>query len=720
MSIQRINIGQNENDGKGDSLRVGMAKVNSNFEDLEQSISSTIEATQQVDRKVDATATLANEARSTGSEALGAAQGVSEALLNHQAAEDPHPQYLTSGQSLGDGIAIFLGKLAKALRFRSVKAGTGIQIDVVNDTLVIKATGGNQGTVTSVNGKAPNASGVVTLLPSDLGALASAAQSVDSAKLGGQLPSYYAKGADLGSTNTALDALTVEVGKKAYAPSGVGPWWVKNNKWITAELADITGTLPRARLAASVVPKVAAFTKRVGTIDEYARMAVLTADGQLLVWGDAAAGLLGIGMNANVASPSRPQFSPELPSGIVITEFILSRRQMYALASNGWVYSAGENPYGELGHGDTTNRRVMTRIEYFVSNGVSIKKMFADSGRYHAGGYAYFLDGAGKVYCCGVNGWGVMGTGDRANKLTPTAIPGITGIVDVELCASQVGVAYLRNAAGDLWSAGHNALGALGSGSATETNLFAKVPGITGVKKVQVYGDYNSNASAHGNGAMALLANGDVYVTGWDGYGIAGQDTGASVTRTSFAKIPGLADIVDIGASGGYYNYAWAITRTGRLYVWGHAGQGVQGVGTNPTYSPTPTQPVGWSGNSAGDPPFIGKIVKIEAQRAAFGHQHFVLLDTDNKLWFLGHDYGRYVGEPGYIMRWAPIPLPTFLTPGEKIVDIRTHGYDGTYRLFILTDDQNLYVLGDNTNGVATAAVNRTMPQITTFQRVFA
>lgn len=733
MELQPIKVGQIPNDGKGDTFRDAALKMNANFQALDVQGKEHAQRLAEVEQKaaagVTAGQTAQQAAEAAQQAAAEAAQQAAQGDATHANAADPHPQYVQGAASLGNALALFVGRVAGMLRFRSLKAGTGIKITAGADELLIEATGGNVGTVTSVNGISPNASGEVTVTPFAVGALGVNNTAVDSSRLAGKLPSHYATAAAVEGVSQGLASLTTEVGKKAPVPAGAGPWWMKAGVWVAASLGDLAGTLGRTRLDGTAVPRVAAFSKPCSAPFDYPNMLVKTADGNLLGWGETTYGALGVGLTSGIVGPSRPIWTPEVPPGVTVTEFVHCRRTAYAVLSNGWVYSAGEQGSGELGQGDTTPRRFMTRIDWFAIRGIPIKKVFASTGRQSYGVGVFFLDAAGNVYSCGNNQNGHLGDGTALNKTLPTQVPGVTGIVDVSLNCSQVGIAFLRNAAGELWATGHSYYGTTALGlpyGSPQVMTFTKVPGFSGVSKVVVCGDYNSNSSAYGDASFALV-NGELYSAGWNGYGISGLGPSTTGARSTFTKIPGLSGVVDFGAFGGYYGTAWAVTDAGRLYVWGHNGQGVMGIGsTNSVDNPTPTQPVGYASESTGyapvttgDPPFVGGIVKVEGARTAFGHQHMVLLDTSNRLWFIGHDYCQFVGLPTYITRWTQIPPPRWVTPGEKITDFRLYGIDGEYRLFILTDDQNLYVIGSNAYAAATAGVNRTLPVINSIQKVF-
>lgn len=465
-------------------------------------------------------------------------------------------------------------------------------------------------------------------------------------------------------------------------------------------------SLDRSKLAPSAVTKVKGFPTRQQADFPYPHMMVRMMDDTLLGWGRTYAMALGINETADTtAIPRKPVFNVAIPAGVTVKDFVIANASAWVLMSNGWVYSAGQNQSGQLGHGDTTARSVFTRIEYFVTNSITVDKIFAAGSR-NAINYAgaYFLNAAGNVWSCGYNAAGQLGVGDTTNRTTPTAISGaISGVADITIGASNQASVFLRKTDGSLYACGYNGQGSLGLGDTTNRSAFTLVTGITGVAEVWSTSCDNPGIAAH---TVARLTNGDVYACGFNAYGQLG--VGDTTNRTGFTKIASLENIVSIGCSGGYYGYSWAVSNTGRLYTWGYNAQGVIGDGSTVNRT-SPFNVVGWSGNTVQDPPFVGKISKVVAHLNGNGYQHLVVLDTDGKLWFSGHDYGFYCGDAAAQRnRFTPFLPFTLESATEKIVDLMCHGNDTTYRHFLLSDDNKLYAIGDNAYGVCQAGYTAT------------
>jgi alpha-tubulin suppressor-like RCC1 family protein len=103
--------------------------------------------------------------------------------------------------------------------------------------------------------------------------------------------------------------------------------------------------------------------------------------------------------------PQRVVFDPTTtvpPSTATIVDWAFTNANLYVVYSNGWVYSGGSNTYGQLGHGDTTDRAYLKRIEYFVTNALSVTKVWANGGfgTTNGGGPVYFQASDFSMYGC--------------------------------------------------------------------------------------------------------------------------------------------------------------------------------------------------------------------------------------------------------------------------------------------------------------------------------
>ena len=150
---------------------------------------------------------------------------------------------------------------------------------------------------------------------------------------------------------------------------------------------------------------------------------------------------------------------------------------MYALIenTNGTrdLYSWGYNGYGQLGHGDTSQRQNPTQISLNASTYGRIVEIWSSGGNY---GYLMVLTDKGHLYACGYNGYGQLGRGNSSNHYTLS-----TGRVDA------------------------NAFGTL-----TGTNQRVKKFSINGS------GSHGFNAVVRGDGSA--------YTWGYNGYGNLGHN----------------------------------------------------------------------------------------------------------------------------------------------------------------------------------------------------
>lgn len=492
---------------------------------------------------------------------------------------------------------------------------------------------------------------------------------------------------------------------KQYGQGGALVDGVVNNGQIIEVREDGANWVILNPSAASSALYVQALPKDLDAEHLYSKFCVLMSNGLIASWGRGDYYALGRGrVDGITIKPAFASFSPSIPQGVSVVDFTADGNINYAVLSNGWVYSCGNNAtYGALGHGDTTDRTVYTRVEYFVTNTITAVKAWVFTSRVTPNAAtAFVLDDNGDVYSCGYANVGRHGQGDTATKTNFALVTGsIPPIVDVVACAaSYYSHVMLLDEDGDLWAAGYNGNGELGLADTANRTIFTGLTSLPNpVTKVCVSSGFNATTGAAFAGhTMALTSNGDVYAWGYNGYGQLGH--GDTSSRTAPVKITALSNIVDIGAHGGLYGYSWAIDSDGKLYTWGYNNHGALGQGTTSNIS-TPTLVARWSGGVE-TPPFEGIISKVVG-RSGVGYNELLLLDTDGNIYFAGYQSGAILLETATsITSFTPVTPFQLNSPGEKIVDIIFCGYDGYSNYMALSDAGILYAAGYNQYGQLT------------------
>lgn len=109
------------------------------------------------------------------------------------------------------------------------------------------------------------------------------------------------------------------------------------------------------------------------------------------------------------------------------------------LKSNGEVWGVGSNTNGQLGTGDTSLKRVLTKIN--ISDVAQI--VCGDK-------YTMFLKNDGTAWACGINDFGQLGT----NGATPTIISKVLNVTDVKKIYCGGTFTYFLKNDGTLWGCG--------------------------------------------------------------------------------------------------------------------------------------------------------------------------------------------------------------------------------------------------------------------------
>ncbi|CDK99772.1 protein of unknown function [Magnetospirillum gryphiswaldense MSR-1 v2] len=214
-----------------------------------------------------------------------------------------------------------------------------------------------------------------------------------------------------------------------------------------------------------------------------------------------------------------------------------SSAAFYALMEDGDVYSWGYNGYGQLGHGDTGNRTIPTKIAAFERN---VQCIVAAGGSY---GFAHFVTTDNKLFGCGYNGTGNLGDSTTANKPAPVLIDAGPVVKCANTGYGSHNFAFYIKADGKLYAMGFNESGQLGDNSATNrsTPVLVGNLGLTDPTKVIDIWAYGARYSA---GGFALTKNGQFWAWGSNVNGQLGL--GDTNSRQAPVLVPGVEHVSQV------------------------------------------------------------------------------------------------------------------------------------------------------------------------------
>ena len=361
----------------------------------------------------------------------------------------------------------------------------------------------------------------------------------------------------------------------------------------------------------------------------------------------------------------------------------------FAIDSNGVLYGWGSNSFGQAVP-DSSDSYIYTPTKV-LDNVMSVS-----AGATHT----VAITNDGKLYGWGSNAYGELGFTKNSVKNGKTLIS--TGIVSA---AAGDNFTVMVNNEGSLLSCGSNEYGQLGLNSAASLRAYVTTALVSGAAAV-----------AAGNQHMLVLkTDGTVWAAGRNNCGQLGNDSNnysASLVDT------GLNNIKSVFAGG---NSSGAINTSGRLYSWGENTSGQLHNGKNenqktPSAVTTGVVSIAYGehhsvmlknngyvstvGEGSGGELFYfsnssvlkpEKVLKNMVSIAA-GTDHFVALDENGRVYTWGNNDCGQLGTNDYNMR----SKPTEVLIGGKASKI----WAGKKVTFIQMEDGRVYCFGDNSRGL--------------------
>jgi alpha-tubulin suppressor-like RCC1 family protein len=322
------------------------------------------------------------------------------------------------------------------------------------------------------------------------------------------------------------------------------------------------------------------------------------------------------------------------------------------LKADGSVWASGENTYGALGDGTTTNRLSPVQVSGLGSGVVAVA-----AGNYHS----IALKADGTVVSWGRNLNGSLGDGTTTQRNSPVTVSGLTNVVDV---AAGGNVSLVLKSDGTVWGFGLNSSGQLGDGTTTtQRTTPVQAAGLTGVFAI----------ATSGNHSLVIKGDGSVWSFGWNLYGQLGDNSGTN--RSSAVAVSNLGGVSIVSAG---TDFSLAVrsdgSSTGRVWAWGQDGSvGKLGDGGTAQLQRTP----------------VGGLPGVAAVAAGDSHSLALLTDGSLQGWGAGAD-GR-IGDGSTTDRPSPVPV----TGVPALVAVAA----GASHSVALAADGSVWVWGDGAFG---------------------
>jgi alpha-tubulin suppressor-like RCC1 family protein len=269
----------------------------------------------------------------------------------------------------------------------------------------------------------------------------------------------------------------------------------------------------------------------------------------LFGWGFNGSGRLGLGNTTNYSSPK--QVGNLTDWSIVST----NGGGLFgaAIKTNGTLWAWGNNGYGQLGQGNTTNRSSPTQIGALTS----WLKLSA--------GYSWVaaIKADGTLWMWGRNDLGQLGLGNTTNYSSPKQVGALTNWSSVS-CGYYVTGAIKTD--GTLWTWGYNGTGALGYGNTTYYSSPKQVGALTTWASV----------TAGYMCMYAITTTGQLYAWGTNSNGELAL--GNTTAYSSPKQVGALTNWSSVSASSNVNGFALSIKTDGTAWAWGYNDYGTLAI----------------------------------------------------------------------------------------------------------------------------------------------
>lgn len=412
----------------------------------------------------------------------------------------------------------------------------------------------------------------------------------------------------------------------------------------------------------------------------YRRGCALMDDGSIRWWGRGENWMLGQGNQTNDRSyPIRVGFPHDAPA----MDYVCGQYdyQSVAIDVNGGLWVWGQNDYGEVGRGNTSDTYTPYHASGNSSNSIYGKTVVEYAPMTSNQNYNSTLVRCsdGTVHAAGYNGYGQLGAGDTTNRSNFTAVPLLSDITKIARGRERYTHCLALKNDGTVYSWGYNNNGQLGHGNTTQLNIPMQINYFV-TNSITIV-----DIGAGDHCSWAIDDAGNLYTWGYNGYGNLGRN-GTTTNSITYTPDIALSGVRTCYMSGYDYNYSMAIKTDGTLWATGDNSYGCLGVAADTTDRST-FQQCKRNGDTNDNMVNINKVVI-----GGTGSYNFTIaLDTSGVAWSVGYSGNGQIGRAtssGTNYWFYPVLL------NKTITEIATVGTSSEGGTIFLTDDGSVYQCG--------------------------
>jgi alpha-tubulin suppressor-like RCC1 family protein/ankyrin repeat protein len=305
---------------------------------------------------------------------------------------------------------------------------------------------------------------------------------------------------------------------------------------------------------------------------KYRHSLAVRTDGTMLAWGENVFGQLGNGTTANTNHAT----SVVDANGSLVTDIakvMVGQYHSLALTTSGRLLSWGKNSSGELGDGTRADK--IAPVNVIDSSGNILSGITSVAvGNNHT--IALTIDGT--VYGWGNNYYGQLGDGTSTNVITPKLLRDANSSIITDVRSIHAGYRYsiIIKTDGTILMFGHNSSGQLGDGTQTDQHLPVQIYGSEDYPLQNIV----SMDGGHLHTAV-LRIDGSIITWGNNGAGELGDGTLTNSIVPVMVKDANLESLYQIKSISTSYKHTLALKIDGTILAWGENTYGQLGNATN-------------------------------------------------------------------------------------------------------------------------------------------